>query len=228
MTRQKTWILAAKIISLMFTPFYLPVIGIGLLFLFTYMNALPWEYKSAVLLLTFLFTVLLPTLLIRAYRKMQGWTRIQLGQKERRFVPYFISILCYFLCIEVMKIQHVAFFIHSIVFSAIIIQITCILINLFWKISTHMAAIGGVAGGVIAFTHIFIYNPVWWLCVVFLLAGMLGTARMILRQHSLAQVVAGFAVGFVGAAVGILRGDFLTIVATIFKIIVNTFIKLII
>ena len=226
MTRQKAWITAARIISLMFTPFYLPLIGIALLFLFTYMNSLPWQYKILILLTAFLFTILLPTLLIRAYRRMQGWTRIQLGQKERRMVPYLISILCYFLCIGVMKAQHVAFFIHSIVLSALIIQITCVLINTLWKISTHMAAIGGVAGGVLAFTHIFIYNPVWWLCVVFLVAGLLGTARMILRQHSLAQVVAGFAVGFIGAAAGILRGELFAIIGTLLRIIANIFIKI--
>lgn len=227
MSRQKAWIMAARIISLMFTPFYLPLIGIGLMFVFTYMNALPWQYKMGVLLLAFLFTILLPTLLIRAYRKMQGWTRIQLGQKERRMVPYLISILCYFLCIEVMKAQHVAFLIHCIVLSALIIQISCVIINMFWKISTHMAAIGGVAGGVLAFTHMFIYNPVWWLCIIFLLAGMLGTARMILRQHTLAQVVAGFGVGFLGASIGILQDEFFVVVAAIFRIIVNTFIKII-
>ena len=37
-----------------------------------------------------------------------------------------------------------------------------------------------------------------------ILAGILGTSRMILRQHSLAQVVAGFLVGVVCAIIGIL------------------------
>ena len=35
----------------------------------------------------------------------------------------------------------------------------------------------------------------WWLCFVLILAGAVGTARMILRQHSLSQVVGGFLVG---------------------------------
>jgi len=45
---------------------------------------------------------------------------------------------------------------------------------------------------------------VWWLCLVLIVAGILGSARMILRQHSLPQVVAGFFVGLVCAAVAIL------------------------
>lgn len=226
MTREKQIILSARVVSMIFTPFYLPLVGMVALFLFSYLSQLPLWFQLQLLILIYLFTILLPTLLIRAYRKMQGWTRIQLGQKERRMVPYLISILCYFLCIEVMSAQNIFYFIHSIIFSALLIQISCILINFLWKISIHMAAIGALAGGLLAFTHTFIYNPIWWLCLVLLLAGLLGTARMILRQHTLAQVVAGFGVGFLCAVVGILREHFPMIVEAIFRIIFNSLLKL--
>jgi membrane-associated phospholipid phosphatase len=75
----------------------------------------------------------------------------------------------------------------------------CALINVWWKISTHTAAIGGVAGALIAFSLIFGFNPIWWLCLVIILAGMVGTSRMILRQHSLSQVITGFGIGLVSA-----------------------------
>ena len=54
------------------------------------------------------------------------------------------------------------------------------------------------------FGELFGFNPVWWLCLVFILAGVLGTSRMILRQHTLAQVVAGFFVGVVCSIVGLI------------------------
>jgi membrane-associated phospholipid phosphatase len=73
-----------------------------------------------------------------------------------------------------------------------------------WKISTHTAAIGGVAGALFVFGEFFAFNPVWWLSLVFVLAGLLGTSRMILRQHSLLQVVAGFIVGLVCSVLGLL------------------------
>ena len=78
------------------------------------------------------------------------------------------------------------------------------MINVWWKISTHTAAIGGVAGGLFVFAEFFGFNPVWWLSLTLILAGILGTSRMILRQHSLAQVVAGFFVGVICAIIGIL------------------------
>ena len=126
-------------------------------------------------------------------------TLIELGVKERRMVPYVIAIVCYGLCYYLMQVLRIPHFMASIVMAALIIQVVCGIINQWWKISTHTAAIGGVTGALLAFSLAFSYNPVWWLCIVIVIAGILGTARMILRQHSLSQVVAGFIVGFLCA-----------------------------
>ena len=197
-------ILMARVLSMVFTPFYLPIIGLVVLFFFSYLSMFPWSYKFHVLLMTYLFTILMPTVLIHLYRRYQGWNLIELGQRERRMVPYVISILCYFTCIYVMERLHMPHFMGSIIIAALLVQIVCAITNIWWKISTHTAAIGGVGGALFAFAEYLGFNPVWWLCLVFLVAGLLGTSRMILRQHNLAQVVTGFWVGFVCAAVAIL------------------------
>ena len=85
----------------------------------------------------------------------------------------------------------------NILVAALVIQIVCAIINVWWKISTHTAAIGGFAGSLLAFSILFAFNPLWWFCAILIIAGMVGSSRMILRQHSLSQVVAGFLVGAV-------------------------------
>ncbi len=204
MNREKQIILAARIMSLIFTPFYLPFVGLVALFLFSYLSIFPWAYKLQVLVMVYLFTILLPTVLIHLYRRYQGWNLIELGHRERRMVPYVISILCYFTCIYVMDRLHMPHFMGAIVVAGLLVQIVCALINVWWKISTHTAAIGGVAGALFAFAEYLGFNPVWWLCLVFIIGGMVGTSRMILRQHSQGQVVSGFGVGFLCAAIAIL------------------------
>ena len=179
--------MVSRVLSAMFNPFYLPVIGLMALFTFSYLNLLPVMYKLYVLMLVYIFTVLLPTIAIRTYRNYHGWTPIELGVKERR-----------------MNLVHIPRFMGSIVVAALVIQVLCAMINLWWKVSTHSAAIGGVAGALIAFSQLFMFNPVWWLCLVFFVAGLIGTARMILRQHTLAQVVIGFLLGAVAAFIVIL------------------------
>lgn len=196
---EKNIILLSRAVSMVFTPFYLPLVGMIILFFFTYMSELNLGYRLSILGMVYLFTILLPTFLIRLYRKHQGWNLFELGKQERRMVPYIISILCYSACFYVMSIRNVASFMGRIVIAALVIQVLCAVINVWWKISTHTAAIGGVVGALMAFSVLFYFNPVWWLCLVFFVAGLVGTSRMILLQHSLLQVVSGFGVGLVSA-----------------------------
>lgn len=202
--KEKEIIFTAKVLSVLFTPFYLPILGLLILFIFSYLSLLPLTYKLFLLLMFYLFTVFLPTALIRFYRRYQGWTLIELGSRERRAIPYVISIFSYLLCYYIMAATHVPHFMGSILIAALVIQVACAIINLFIKISTHTAAIGGVTGALLAFSVIFSFNPVWWLCIVLLLAGMVGTSRMILRQHSLRQLVLGYLAGVACSFVSVL------------------------
>ena len=197
--KEKNIILAARVLSMVFTPFYLSLVGLIALFTFSYLSLMPWAYMLTVLALVYMFTILVPTLLIHFYRNYHGWTLIELGKKERRVVPYLLSIVSYFVCYYVMHRFNIPHFMSNILMAALVIQILCALINVWWKISTHTAAIGGVTGALQAFSMIFGFNPIGWLCVVIILAGMVGTSRMILRQHSLRQVCYGFLLGLVAA-----------------------------
>jgi len=193
--KEKNIIFTARIMSMIFTSFYLPIVGLIALFIFSYMSLLPMMYKLVMLAMVYLLTVVAPSLLIHLYRLCQGWTSHELGRKERRLVPYIISIVCYFACFFWMEYRNTPRVISIIVVVALTIQMVCALINIWWKISTHTAAIGGVAGGLVSYSIAFSFNPLWWLCFVLILAGAVGTARMILRQHSLSQVVGGFLIG---------------------------------
>ena len=69
--KEKNIILAARIMSMIFTPFYLPLVGLVALFMFSYMALLPMGYKLHVLLSVYLFTILVPSILIHIYRQYQ-------------------------------------------------------------------------------------------------------------------------------------------------------------
>ena len=204
MIREKEIIWTARALSMIFTPFYLPITRLVALFLFSYLSIFPLVYKLQVLILVYLFTILLPTFMIHLYRRYQGWNLIELGHREKRMVAYIISIICYFTCVYIMKRLHMPHFMASIVVAALLVQIVCAIINVWWKISEHTAAIGGVGGALFAFAEYLSFNPVWWLCLIFIVAGLVGSSRMLLRQHSLGQVVGGFWVGFFCAAIAIL------------------------
>lgn len=190
-------LLLARYISIIFTPFYLPLMGLLALFLFSYLSMLPLLYKAMVLLVVWLFTCIAPTSFIRLYQHYQGWSVLKLISREGRAVPYIISIGCYFACFYLMNMVHIPHFMSSIVLAALAIQIPCAIINNLWKISTHTAAIGGTTGAVTAFSFLFGFNAMWWICLLIILAGIIGTGRMILRLHTLSEIVGGFLIGVI-------------------------------
>lgn len=204
MNFDRTIIRMARILSTIFRPFYLPVVGFIALFACTYLRLLPLAYKGEVLLLIYAYTILTPQITIFAYRKLKGWQRLHLNHRENRSVPYIISIISYMACLYTLESLHMPRYMGGIIMGALLIQVSCALINIFWKISTHAAGAGGAIGALLAFSLIFMFNPVMWLCLALLIAGAVDSSRMILRQHSLGQVLAGTLVGTICGFWGIL------------------------
>ena len=49
----KNIILVARIVSMVFTPFYLPLVGLAALFTLSYLSQLPWRYKLVVMVMVY-------------------------------------------------------------------------------------------------------------------------------------------------------------------------------
>ena len=199
-----TLFMAARIISAIFTPFMVPFVAFLLLFFFTYLRVLPLQYKLTVLIMVYCFTILLPMLGIYLLQKINGWTLQELGNRKKRFIPYLITIMSYTGCFLTMYRIHLPRYMSGIIIATLLCMVICTSINLKWKISTHMASCGMIIGGLLSYSFIFQFNPIWWLCGFILLAGMLGSARIIVRQHTLNEVGGGFLVGLFCGIIGIL------------------------
>lgn len=190
---EKKLVLLAQIVSIISTPFYLPLVALILLFIFIF-NNYDWSVKANIICIVYLLTILLPTVLIYYYRK---FAKQEKYVKESRMIPYIISIGCYFGCFYLLNFWRVPYCFTSIIILALLIQLACAFVNIWWKISTHMAGIGAFTGGLIVFSIKFSYNALFWLCIALLIAGVVGTSRMILRQHKLSQIYIGYLLGLV-------------------------------
>ena len=203
--RHISWlVLSARTVSLIFSPFYLPVTSFILLFTFSYLNMLPPVTKLILMGIVYLFTILLPHFCIMLYRQINGWTSHQMSQRERRFVPYIVSIVSYASLLFLLIKLHIPHFALGIIVSALAIQITCSLVNSLIKVSTHAAASGGLIGALIAFSFIFSFDPTFWLCLCILFCGMVCSARLILRQHTFGELGLGVFIGIVCGFFGII------------------------
>ena len=194
----------ARVMSKLFAPFYFCMLAFLVLFFFSYMRLLPWGYKLLILAIVYVFTIALPLLSIGVYKKLSGIHHHQMSKRERRYVPYIITIVSYTCCLILMKNLHVPHFMTSTLIGALFIEIICALFNSRFRISTHAAAAGGMNGALLAFSFIFGFNPIWWLCLTVFIAGLVGSSRLILRQHTLKEVNWGTVVGFLGGFLSVL------------------------
>jgi len=69
------------------------------------------------------------------------------------------------------------------------------LINLKWKISAHMVGIGGVIGAIIGLSMRLFVDYRLIIMILIIVAGLIGSSRMLLNAHSPAQIYFGFGVG---------------------------------
>ena len=193
----KTMLRVARVTSIVFTPFSIPFLAFLVLFLFSYLRIMPILYKGIVLGIVYCFTILTPTITIFLFRKINGFARQELSERKKRYVPILLTIISYVFCLLMMRKLNIPWYMTGIIFVSLVISIICILVNLKWKLSEHMAGTGGIIGGLVSFSALFSYNPVVWLCLFILIAGILGSARIVLGHHTLGEVLSGFVVGLV-------------------------------
>ena len=193
----KTMLRVARVTSIVFTPFSIPFLAFLVLFLFSYLRIMPILYKGIVLGIVYCFTILTPTITIFLFRKINGFARQELSERKKRYVPILLTIISYVFCLLMMRKLNIPWYMTGIIFVSLVISIICILVNLKWKLSEHMAGMGGIIGGLVSFSALFSYNPVVWLCLFILIAGILGSARIVLGHHTLGVVLSGFVVGLV-------------------------------
>lgn len=189
----------SKIISAMFTPLLAPTYGILIALNLT--TIAPYSAPSVrvwVALAILAITCMIPVSTIALLYKLGKISDPGVNQQKDRLIPYIITVISYMIgavyLVRVNSPQWVPMFMVGGGIAAIVSA----LINLKWKISAHGAGMGGLVA--LAFS-IWIngYGLVDFLpvvTIVILLAGIVGSSRLILNCHTLGQVLAGTLNGF--------------------------------
>lgn len=185
----------SKVVSWVFNPFSIPFLAFLILLLFSYLRMLPITYKLIILGIVYTFTILTPSLAIYVYCRLNRLSMKDLTKRHHRYAPFLLTILSYVCCLLLMRKMNIPWYMSGIILAALLMQVICICLNLVWKLSEHMAGAGAIVGGLVAFSALYGYNPIWWLCLFILIAGILGSARISLGHHTVDEVIGGFAIG---------------------------------
>lgn len=155
----------------------------------------PLENKWRITFVVFMFSFVFPVVNIFVLYKLKRIPSITLSNQKDRTYPYIVSALFYFglfyLLMDVNIWPSIKLFIVggglAIIFTA--------LVNLKYKISAHMVGLGGLLGILISVSSLIKFDMTPYYIAVIVIAGMVGTARLILEEHHPAQLYLGFLMG---------------------------------
>ncbi len=185
----------ATILSTLFHPLLMPTYGIAIALYTSHMRNLQSELLGGTVLGIALMTCLLPTIGIFLLYKTEYISDYRLHNRRERTLPYLLCLFCYICSYMFLSRIHAPKWILSFMACAVVSLIIVLLINRFWKISAHMTAAGALVALVfiMTFEHLMLSSFVQpMLIIAILLAGAIGSSRILLGRHTLAQVVAGF------------------------------------
>ncbi len=186
-----------KLITYVFQPLLIPTFGMILLMQLSLFQLFPFTYRLFAVAGTTLFTCILPLLPILFMMKNRQITDIFISKREERTMPYLFSLLAYvFWVLFLWRTLQFPMEFVLLALGSVVSVVLMVFINLKWKISAHTAGMGGLMGGVFGVAYVAAVNPAWTIAAVIIITGLVAISRILLKAHTLSQVIGGFVLGF--------------------------------
>jgi hypothetical protein len=193
----------ARLLSVVLHPLFMPLYTVALamwldprLFFFVPTEA-RWVLLAMVAVMTVAFPLTSALLLLRA--EMIG--SLEMATREERIAPFVMGVLYYGMTYYLLRRSPLHPAVLSVLLGMIVAALLTTLITIRWKISAHMVGIGSMLGALWGLAMLHAVHMLPLLALAVLLAGLLGTARLLVGTHLPAQVYAGAGLGFLATYV---------------------------
>ena len=182
----------AKFISGFFSPFLIPSFIYITLIFSSYLAILPISSILIIVGVIAFFTAVVPFISI-------AWNNYNIGRNSKvASYPFLITGICYMFLAYILLKSGVPMWIVSFTISGIALLIMLAILKKNYNISTHMTAFGAYLGAV--FSIIKIQGniiPLEFIASVFILGGLLGSARIYLKNYTPGGIVTSAILGFI-------------------------------
>lgn len=199
--RAHTIVAVSKLLSGVFSPLLIPTYCMSMAVWLTPMNAAPERVRFLTTLAIFFITAVIPMGLLLGMMRAGRISDFDVSNRKQRTLPTIGLLLCYCLATWYIYYVHAPHWLLMFFVGAVVATIILGLITFKWKISAHGGAIGTMVGLLTYLVMHRLCDIGGWdlvvLTVVILLAGAVGSARIVLQHHTPGQVVAGTVLGAV-------------------------------
>lgn len=191
---------AARILSVIFHPIFMPLFGIILVVNYDPLIRafLPGNLQLYLFLAIGFLTVLAPGLSILFMKRNGMLSSLKMEDRKERTGPFILMLFYFLLAYYLMRKINLPTQLYSLFFGAMIVNAIVLISNFKFKISIHSAATWGIVGAFLALFQVHYFLNIYLLTTLILLAGLISAARIQLEDHTLHEVAAG---GFLGGIV---------------------------
>lgn len=190
---------AAQIISDILSPLLVPTYCMAMAMWITPLQVLPERTRLGSTLGVAFITAIVPLMLLLALLRLGRVSDFCLSDRRQRTLPMAVAALAYAAAGFYLTVLHAPHWLVGFFCGASIATLIAMIVNVWWKISAHSIAMGGMAGMMLWFAvaRLATVDAIIWLTAVVMLGGIVASARLVLERHTLAQVAAGWLCGAV-------------------------------
>ena len=139
--------------------------------------------------ITTLFTAIVPLSILIIWARRTNAYNLDISARTDRNFPLLLAAVSYFIGTAVLLIIHAPILTATVMFGYFAGTLFLFFVNLRWKISIHTMGIAGP-------TAVLIFVFGYWGALLALLLPPVIWSRVYLKKHTVAQALAGAAVGF--------------------------------
>lgn len=189
---------AAHAISVLLHPLFMPVLALwAAMHLDPHLSYfLPAQARLFTLGMVTMMSVLFPLFSMLLLRRAGLISSLEMPHREERIAPFVMTLIYYGMTYYLLRQTRLDGTVMALFSGAMLALIITTLITMRWKISVHLVGIGGVVGTIAGIGEVHGTPLLFWLACSIVLAGLLGTSRLITGSHVPAQVYAGGVLGF--------------------------------
>ncbi len=190
----------ANLVSYIFHPVFMPVIVSSLLFdlsLAGFAGISRADYYSKWISIIAINTLIFPLITALLLKGLGFIKSIYMYDQKDRIIPLIATMVFYFWAYHVFSNINPPFILKVLLLGTFWGVIVLFMLNIFFKISMHTMAAGGVLGLMIV---LLISSPVSMAIPFFgtiIIAGLIGTARLLLGAHKPGEIWAGYIFGVI-------------------------------
>lgn len=190
-----------KIISILFSPLAVPTYAIALLTSTSYLVLLPASVRWIIVAAIAVMTAVIPLGALMLMKRLRMVADLDVSNRRERAWAVPPILLCYLMAYALLIALSMPGLVLRMWIGAMVATACVFAISFFWKISGHATAMGALAAiAWVEFTKMLTVSNLFIIfAVIVLLLGIVGSARVHLRKHTVAQVLAGALLG--GASV---------------------------